>query len=70
MGLDAARRRTRRRIWYRFAGSGLLVMVALAFLLAYLGWFIAAVLVTWVYWFGWTWISWIIADKKTAARFR
>jgi hypothetical protein len=67
---EAAQRRTRRRIWYRFAGIGLLLMVGLTFLLAYLGWFIAAVLVIWVYWFGWSWISWIIADKKALERFR
>jgi hypothetical protein len=70
MWLKAAQRRARRRIWYGLAGTGLLVMVGLEFLLAYIGWFIAGVLVAWAYWLGWTWISWIIADKKAVERFR
>lgn len=57
-------RRLRRRIWYKLAGLGLLVMILLAVALAAVSQFEAAVLVTWAYWFGWTWISWRIADKR------
>ena len=57
-------RRLRRRIWYKLAGLGLLVMTAVAIGLAAVSQFAAAVLVTWAYWFGWTWISWRIADKR------
>ena len=56
--------RLRRRIWYRLAGLGLLVMIVLALGLAALSQFTAAVLVTWLYWFGWTWVSGRIADKR------
>ena len=56
--------RLRRRIWYKLAGLGLLVMIVLAIALAAVSQFTAAVLVTWAYWFGWTWISWRIADKR------
>jgi hypothetical protein len=69
-GLDKIQRRTRRRIWYGLAGMGLLVMIAVSSLLAYFGLFAAAVLVTWVYWFGWLWICWLIADKKAVQRAR
>lgn len=57
-------KRLRRRICYKLAGLGLFVMVALAGGLAAASQFTAAVLVTWVYWFGWTWVSWRIADKR------
>ena len=56
--------RLRRRIWYKLAGLGLVVMILVAVGLAEVSQFTAAVLVTWVYWFGWTWISWRIADKR------
>jgi hypothetical protein len=39
-------------------------MIVLMVLLAWLSLFMASVLVTWLYWFGWTWIAWLIADKK------
>jgi uncharacterized membrane protein len=58
----------RRRIWLRLAGFGLLVMLLLVILLAAASQFIAAVLVTWAYWFGWTWISWRIADGVAVRR--
>lgn len=57
-------KKVRRRIWYKLAGLGFAVMLVLAIGLAALSWFMAAVLVTWVYWFGWTWIAWLIADKR------
>ena len=58
-----AHHRRRRRIWYKLAGLGFLVMVLLAAGLAAASQFVAVVLVTWAYWFGWTWLSWLIADK-------
>lgn len=27
-------------------------------------------LVTWVYWFGWTWISWLLADRMAARKLK
>jgi hypothetical protein len=66
LGLNAAQRRERRSNWYRFVGVGLLIMAALFFFFAYLGWPAAAGFVNLVYWIGWTWVSWIFADKKSA----
>ncbi len=56
--------RTRRKIWYKLVLIGLLVMITLAGLLVWLSLFTLAVLVSWLYWFGWTWISWLIADQR------
>ena len=49
-------------------GFGFLVMAAAAVLRASLSLVGTGVLVTWAYWFGWTWISWIIADKCALQR--
>jgi hypothetical protein len=49
---------------------GLLVMTAVFLLLTYFGLLAAAVLMTWAYWFGWLWISWLMADKKAVQRLR
>ena len=57
-------KRKRRTIWYKLMGVGFVVMVVLALALAFTSQALAAILVTWVYWFGWTWISWRIADKR------
>ena len=46
--------RTRRKIWYKLVLIGLLVMITLAGLLAWLSLFTLAVLVSWLYWFGCT----------------
>jgi hypothetical protein len=54
----------RRRIWLSLVGLGFLVMLALFAALLALSWVGAAVMVTWVYWFGWTWVSWLLADRK------
>ncbi len=59
-------KRLRRRIWYKLAGLGLVLMIAATLGLAAASQFTAAVLVTWAYWFGWTWISWLIADRKAS----
>jgi hypothetical protein len=69
MGLSPAQGRVRRRIWYLLAG-GFVAMVALTFLLFYLSFAMAGMVVDLFYWFAWTWFSWLIADKKTARRFR
>lgn len=60
--------RMRRRIWYKLAGVGFVVMAFLAVLLAALSQGTVAILVTWAYWFGWTWIAWGIADRKAKAQ--
>ena len=70
IGLDAAQRRTRRRTWYGLAGAGFIIMMPVSFLLTYFGWFAAGAFVSWAYWLGWMWISWIIADKKIVERSR
>jgi hypothetical protein len=67
-GLDKTQRRVRRKIWYILVGIGFLVMLALGVLLAYLGLFTAAVVAMWLYWFGWTWIAWLMADRKAIRR--
>jgi len=62
--------RTRRRIWFQLVGIGFLVMITLSTLLAvWLSLFTLAVLVTWLYWFGWTWVSWLIADKRAVRQY-
>jgi hypothetical protein len=68
MGLNAVQRPTLRIIWYRYVGIGLLTMAALFFLFSYRGWPVMARLVNLVYWIGWTWVSWIIADNKSGAK--
>jgi hypothetical protein len=60
--------KARRRLWYKLMGVGLLVMVGSAVSLFGLGFPAAAVLVTWLYWFVWTWVSWKYADRKTLER--
>lgn len=57
-------RRRRRRIWYRMLAAGLLAMVTFTTMLASFALVGAAVAVTWLYWFGWTWISWQLADTR------
>lgn len=57
-------KKTRRKIWYKLMGVGFVVMAMVVLALAFTSQASAAVLVTWVYWFGWTWISWRIADKR------
>jgi hypothetical protein len=45
------RERHRRQIWFKLAGLGLLVMILLAAALIAVSQLVAAVLVTWAYWF-------------------
>lgn len=61
--------RARRRLWFKLAGLGLVAMIVVALALAALSQFVASTLVMWAYWFGWTWISWRIADERTKLRF-
>jgi hypothetical protein len=78
IGLDKAQRRTRRRIWYLLAGGGLPVTVIVVFSLisadkfvGHFGGGMAVVLVLWFfYWYGWIWISWLIADRWAIRRFQ
>ena len=62
--------KARRRHWFRLMGFGLIVMVGCAASLLALGFTGAAVLVTWLYWFVWTWVSWKYADTKTIEKLR
>jgi hypothetical protein len=63
----------RRRIWLLLVGVGFLVMLVgtiLAFSIHQPEWAGAVVLETLVfgYWFGWTWIAWLIADNAAVRR--
>jgi hypothetical protein len=57
-------RKKRWTIWYKLVGVGFVVMAMMVLALAFMSLALAAVLVIWVYWLGWTWISWRIADKQ------
>jgi hypothetical protein len=60
----------RRRSWYKLLGLGLVITIVVGLGLTALSWVTAGVLVTWFYWFGWTWISWRMADAKAQRRFQ
>ena len=64
MGLDETQRRARRRRWYLLAGVGFLVFMSLSLAAAIFGSFLVAVLISWLYWFVWTWVSWLLADRQ------
>lgn len=61
-------KKIRRRIWYMLASGGLLLTLVIAFAFFSISWFVGAVLTSWLYWFGWTWIAWLIADKKAVSK--
>lgn len=54
----------RRKAYYKLLGLGFLAMLGAFVALTFSSFIGAAVAVSWVYWFGWTWIAWLIADKK------
>jgi hypothetical protein len=58
--------KARRRTWLWFIGLGFVAMASLNLVLGITS--PVAGLVTWVYWFGWTWISWLLADRMAARR--
>jgi hypothetical protein len=58
----------RRRLWLQYMGVGFVLMAGTAIGLAVTGFMVSAVLVTWLYWFVWTWLSWRIADRKTVEK--
>jgi hypothetical protein len=51
------------RIWNRLVMLGFLVMLGAAGLFLFLSRPALAIAVSWLYWFGWTWISWLIAGR-------
>ena len=60
---------TRRyRRWWIYLGVGFVLMLPATTALEASGFGISGVLVTWVYWFVWTWLSWLIADRQTRDR--
>jgi len=61
--------RFRRRRYFILLGLGLLLMVAGAVALGFSGYVAAGVLLTWLYWFGWTWIAWLMADRRARVKF-
>ena len=65
MGLDESHRRARRRKWYLFAGVGFLISMSLSMAAAIFKLLLVAVLISWLYWFVWTWVAWLLADKLT-----
>lgn len=66
LGLSRDFRSNRRRIWFRLVALGFLVMVVTAILAAYFSLFTIAVLITWAYWFGWTFAAWSIAGRRAS----
>ena len=58
----------RRRLWLKYMGVGFVLMALVAGGLAFSGFVVAGVLVTWLYWFVWTWVSWKVADRKTTEK--
>jgi hypothetical protein len=64
--------RSRRIIWFRFLAFGFLVLLAIAASSVTLE--VPPVEVTTVcvfaYWFGWTWIAWILAERSAVGRSR
>lgn len=61
-------RKVRRKIWLQLVGVGFVVMIVAAIGLASQSFFVAGVLVTWAFWFGWTWIAWLMADRMAIRR--
>jgi len=57
-------KRKRRNLWLGFAGAGCGLMVVLVGAFLALSLVVPAVVTTWVYWFLWTWIAWLIADRR------
>ena len=51
------------RIWNRLVMFGFLVMLGAAGLFMFLSRPALAIAVSWLYWFGWTWISWLVAGR-------
>jgi hypothetical protein len=64
--LDTPFKRFRRRLWNWYIGIGFAGMVLAAMSLAFTGHALSGVFVSWLYWFGWTWISWLIAHRRAA----
>ena len=60
---EFVKRRYRR--WWIYLGVGFVLMLTATTALEAIGFGISGVLVTWVYWFVWTWLSWLIADRRT-----
>lgn len=60
----------RRRLWLKYMGVGFVLMALVAGGLAFSGFIGAGVLVTWIYWFVWTWFSWKHADSKAIEKLR
>lgn len=61
--------RARRLAWLVLLGAGLAVATLVDVILSMQLLFGPATLVAGAYWFGWTWISWLMADAETGKRF-
>ena len=53
----------RTRIWNRLVGFGFVAMLVVAGISLIFSLPVLAIAVSWIYWFGWTWISWLIAGR-------
>jgi hypothetical protein len=62
--------KARRRRWIKLMLVGFIVTAALTLALAASDLIGLAVVVTWLYWFVWTWASWRYADRKTLEQLR
>lgn len=56
--------KARRRFWFRYLGVGLVMAVLLSIALSKVGRSETIALIPAAYWFGWTWISWLLADRQ------
>jgi hypothetical protein len=62
--------RQRRHAWWLLVGLGFVVMAVLALVLAVASGPTAGAFVVWLYWFVWTWVAWLVADRRTVRSWR
>lgn len=64
--VDTPFKQLRRKLWSWYIGIGFGIMILASFPLVLTGNITASIIVSWLYWFGWTWISWLIAHRRAA----
>lgn len=55
--------KARRRFWLRYLAVGLVVAMLFVIVVSKTGPAAAIAFIPAAYWFGWTWISWLLADR-------
>ncbi|MGD0002092.1 MAG: hypothetical protein ABSE21_18495 [Bryobacteraceae bacterium] len=63
IGLNKLERRSRRRRWYVLVGLGFVVFLIATIALNWFHLFMVSTVLMLLYWYAWTWISWLIADR-------